>query len=195
MAILTRDAILQAIVAGRIVIDPFNKDQVGPNSIDLRLGDTLGVYRRVRDPGIFRDEEYLDMAKNNEITTFKVSQNGVLLRPNILYLGHTFEYTDTCCYVPCIEGRSSVGRLGINVHATAGFGETGFRGDWTLEITVTEPIMVYPFVPICQIIYHTVEGDITPYKGKYQDQRGPRASKLWQDLNRLGIGGVQHTTE
>lgn len=124
----------------------------------------------------------LDMKKENPTTGVVIPPDGLVLMPNVLYLGHTMEYTATSEFVPMIEGRSSVGRLGISIHETAGFGDTGFRGDWTLEITVRHPIRVYAGVEVCQIAYEPLIGDRVPYAGRYQDQRGPKASRLWQSF-------------
>jgi dCTP deaminase len=80
-----------------------------------------------------------------------------------------------------IEGRSSIGRLGISIHATAGFGDIGFFGYWTLEISCIEPVRIYPGIRICQIFYHTVKGKIIHYHGKYQDNDGIQASQSYLD--------------
>ena len=89
------------------------------------------------------------------------------------------EYTETYGYVPKIDGRSTTGRLGIIVHITAGFGDNGFKGKWTLEITVTHPVIVYPGMEIGQLYYETIEGDTSmSYNGKYQNQQGVQAAKV-----------------
>lgn len=127
----------------------------------------------------------LDMAEKNETYELEIPDSGLVLVPGRLYLGQTLEYTETHDCVPCIEGRSSVGRLGINIHATAGFGDVGFCGTWTLEISVVEPVRVYPHVRFCQISYDTVVGEITKYNSeKYQGQRAPRPSGIWKELAR-----------
>lgn len=134
--------------------------------------------------------EPLDMAVEEETLALtipayehgRIERGGLLLYPGMLYLGHTLEYTETKGYVPCIEGRSSVGRLGMQIHVTAGFGDCQFRGDWCLEITVMHALRVYSGVAVCQIAYQTLEGEETPYAGRYQDQRGPKPSGLWKDF-------------
>jgi len=151
-----------------IVIAPFNEDQVNPNSYNLRLDDTLKVYTG----------DYLDPKKENEFKTIKIPEEGLLLQPGELYIGSTIEYTESHGLVPCLSGRSSIGRLGINVHATAGFGDIGFCGTWTLEIFVVKPVMVYPKMKICQIYFEEVQGEYENYKGKYFKQNGPITSKL-----------------
>jgi dCTP deaminase len=82
-----------------------------------------------------------------------------------------------------IEGRSSIGRLGIRIHATAGFGDIGFSGNWTLEIDVVQPVKIYAGIEICQIFYHTTLGGLTKtYKGKYQGSKLPLPSAIWKEF-------------
>jgi dCTP deaminase len=93
------------------------------------------------------------------------------------------EYTKTDGYVPMLEGRSSIGRLGLFVHITAGFGDVGFAGFWTLEIFCVQPIRVYPGVEVCQIYYHSIEGEYDVYSsGKYQNNQGIQPSLLFRDF-------------
>ena len=158
-----------------IFIEPYNEDQLNPNSYNLRLHDELLVY----------NSEILDMATDNPTGQVTIPAEGLVLQPGRLYLGRTIEYTITKTLVPMLEGRSSVGRLGMFVHVTAGFGDVGFRGYWTLEIFCIQPIRVYAGVEICQIYYHTVKGDYISYEGgKYQDNRGIQSSLLWRDFKR-----------
>ena len=112
-------------------------------------------------------------------------ETGLLLETNKLYLGRTLEYTKTDKFVPMLEGRSSVGRLGLFIHVTAGFGDVGFAGYWTLEMFCIHPIVIYPNVEICQIYYHTIQGDYTKYdSGKYQNNTGVQPSMLYKDFLR-----------
>jgi dCTP deaminase len=97
------------------------------------------------------------MKKNNSLTKIMISEKGLILKPNILYLGRTVEYTKTNNLVPMLEGRSSIGRLGLFIHVTAGFGDVGFSGYWTLEIFCIHPVKIYPFIEVCQIYYHTID--------------------------------------
>ncbi len=108
----------------------------------------------------------------------------MVLEPNRLYLGRTAERTETRNLVPMIEGRSSIGRLGLFVHVTAGFGDVGFCGFWTLEMFAVQPVKIYPNVPICQIFYHTIIGEITEYRSdKYQNNHDIQPSLLYKELN------------
>ncbi len=156
-----------------ILIDPFNDRQVGPNSYNLRLHDELLVYQ----------DEVLDMKKQHAVNKITIPQEGLVLEAGKLYLGRTLEYTKTENHVPMLEGRSSIGRLGLFVHITAGFGDVGFNGYWTLEIFCVQPIKIYPGVEICQIFYHTIEGEYTRYSSnKYQNNKGIQPSLLYKDF-------------
>lgn len=125
------------------------------------------------------------MKKNNKTKKITIPEDGIVLWPNTLYLGRTNEYTKTDKYVPMLEGRSSVGRLGLFIHVTAGFGDVGFAGYWTLEIHCIQPIKIYPNVEICQIYYHTINGDFDKYKsGKYQNNTGIQPSLLYKDFQK-----------
>lgn len=121
----------------------------------------------------------LDPRKDNETIDVEIPEEGLILVPGVLYLGETMEYTETYNLIPNIDGRSTTGRLGIEIHRTAGFGDVGFKGKWTLEITVTHPVIVYPGMEIGQIYYETVDGDSSMlYNGKYQNQLGVEAAKV-----------------
>ncbi len=161
-------------LAENIVIDPFDERNLNPNSYNLTLYHELMTY----------EEVVLDMRKANRVRRVEIPEDGLTLSPNQLYLGRTVERTETHNFVPMIEGRSSVGRLGLFVHVTAGFGDVGFCGYWTLEIFAVQPVRIYPGVPICQIFYHQLCGDITEYQSdKYQHNRDIQPSLLFKELN------------
>ena len=156
-----------------IVIDPFDPQKVNPNSYNLSLHNELLVY----------ENRILDMQKPNETRKIVIPEEGLLLETNRLYLGRTREYTKTDGFVPMLEGRSSTGRLGLFIHVTAGFGDVGFSGFWTLEMFCIQPIRIYPGVEVCQIYYHTIQGDYDPYRsGKYQNNTGIQPSLLYKDF-------------
>lgn len=166
---------IKARLGTDIRIDPYNDEQLNPNSYNLRLHDELLVY----------EEIVLDMRKPNRFRRITIPPEGLVLQPNQMYLGRTVEYTETRNLVPMLEGRSSIGRLGMFVHVTAGFGDVGFCGYWTLEMIAIQPIRIYPSVQVCQIFYHTVEGDITEYQhGKYQKNSDIQPSFLFKELSR-----------
>ena len=156
-----------------IIIEPFNEEQLGPNSYNLRLHRELLVYT---DP-------VLDMKQKNRVTEIVIPSEGFVLQSGKLYLARTMEYTKTTNVVPMLEGRSSIGRLGLFIHVTAGFGDVGFSGYWTLEMFCVHPIRVYPGVEICQIFYHTIQGDYDLYRSdKYQNNQGIQPSLLYREF-------------
>ena len=158
-----------------IIIEPYSEKHLNPNSYNLSLYDELLYYT----------ESPLDMKAQNKVKRTKIPKGGMVLEPNNLYLGRTIEYTETHNLVPMLEGRSSIGRLGLAIHITAGFGDVGFSGYWTLEIFCLEPVKIYPFVPICQIYYHTIEGEFVPYKdGKYQHNKDIQPSYLFKEFQK-----------
>jgi dCTP deaminase len=123
------------------------------------------------------------MKKKNKTIKHIIPNDGFVLMPGKLYLGRTKEYTKTENFVPMLEGRSSVGRLGLFVHVTAGFGDVGFKGFWTLEIQCIQPVKIYPDVDICQIYYHSIQGKFKKYNsGKYQNNSGIQPSLIYKDF-------------
>lgn len=156
-----------------IIITPFDEKRINPNSYNLSLADELLVY----------GQDELDMKKPNPTKQIVIPEEGLLLEPNRLYLGRTNEFTKTDRYVPMLEGRSSTGRLGLFIHVTAGFGDIGFAGYWTLEIFCVQPVRIYPNVEICQIYYHDIDGEYDLYSsGKYQNNSGIQASLMYKDF-------------
>ena len=159
-----------------ILIDPFDESRLNPNSYNLSLHDELLVY----------EEVVLDMRKSNRVERISIPEEGLVLTPNQLYLGRTVERTETHNLVPMIEGRSSIGRLGLFVHVT-GYGDVGFCGYWTLEMFAVQPVKIYPGVPICQIFFHQIVGEITEYSSqKYQHNRDIQPSLLYRELSPEG---------
>lgn len=155
--ILSDEQILFCIRSGDIVIEPFNQHCLGSNSYDVHLGEILAQY----------SANELDAKKHNQVDKFRIPPSGYVLQPNAFYLGVTEEYTETHKHVPFLEGKSSIGRLGIDIHATAGKGDIGFCNHWTLEISVKKPVRVYAGMPIGQLIYFAVQGEVlTPYHKK-----------------------------
>lgn len=156
-----------------IIIEPYNEKKLNPNSYNLSLYNELLVY----------ENDILDMKTPNQTKTIIIPEDGLVLEPNRLYLGRTNEFTKTEKFVPMLEGRSSTGRLGLFIHVTAGFGDIGFSGYWTLEIFCVQPIKIYPNVDICQIYYHSIQGDYDLYKsGKYQNNNGIQPSLMYRDF-------------
>jgi dCTP deaminase len=175
--ILTDQQILNHMEKREIVVEPFRRECLGSNSYDVHLGSTLAVYT----------DRILDSKKHNTIEYFEIPENGYVLEPDKFYLGVTEEYTETFKHVPFLEGKSSVGRLGIDIHATAGKGDVGFCNHWTLEISVKQPVRVYAGMPIGQLIYFETKGElITPYNkktsAKYNEKTArPVESMMWKN--------------
>ena len=171
--ILTGPEIQKRIETKDIVIEPYDPTLSNPNSYNQRLHNEFLGYT----------QDQLDMKQPNPTEKIIAGEEGLLLEPGRLYLGRTLEYTETRNLVPMLEGRSSIGRLGMFVHVTAGFGDVGFKGYWTLEISTIHPIRIYPGVQICQIFYHTINGDIIEYSSnKYQNNREIQPSMLYKDF-------------
>jgi len=178
--ILTDTSILSEMAKGTIVISPFDRKHLGSNSYDVHLAKHLAVYR----------SDILDAKVHNEIDHFHIPDEGLILLPHRLYLGVTEEYTETHRHVPFLEGKSSIGRLGIDIHATAGKGDIGFCNTWTLEISVKQPVRVYHGMPIGQLIYFEISGEVgTPYDTKASAKYAQRTDKpvesmMWKNFNR-----------
>ena len=176
--ILSDTRILEEIEKGTIKVEPYKRDCLGSNSYDVHLGKWLAKYR----------DEILDAKKHNQIEYFEIPDEGFILQPQVFYLGVTQEYTETHAHVPFLEGKSSTGRLGIDIHATAGKGDVGFCGNRTLEISVKQPVRIYKYMPIGQLIYFPVEGDIEIAYNKKKDAKysgqpnKPIESMMWKNV-------------
>ncbi|HMC87249.1 MAG TPA: dCTP deaminase [Chitinophagaceae bacterium] len=175
--ILSDTRILEEIAKGTIKVDPYTRECLGSNSYDVHLGKWLAKYK----------DEILDAKKHNHIEHFEIPDEGFILQPQVFYLGVTQEYTETHAHVPFLEGKSSTGRLGIDIHATAGKGDVGFCGNWTLEISVKQPVRIYKYMPIGQLIYFPVEGEIEIAYNKKKDAKysgqpnKPVESMMWKN--------------
>ncbi len=178
--ILSDSEILQQMKRENIVIRPFHREYLGSNSYDVHLGKWLGMYR----------EEVLDAKKHNRIHYFNIPKEGLVLVPSKLYLGVTEEYTETHKHVPFLEGKSSIGRLGIDIHATAGKGDVGFCNYWTMEISVRQPVRIYAGMPIGQLIYFEINGEVVVPYGKKKSAKyvrlapKPVESMMWKNFGK-----------
>lgn len=191
--ILTKQAIRERLMSD-IIIKPYDEKRLNPNSYNLTLGNKFLIYNREHDGMIVQSQagQYVKpiLAKpldpkrpNSYVLIEKKNDEPFTLEPGELYLAQTAEYTETHNLVPMIEGRSSWGRLGLFIHVTAGFGDIGFCGYWTLEMTVVRPLIIYPGMEIAQIFYHTIEGVPEPYdSNKYQNNLGVQPSMLWKEF-------------
>lgn len=175
--ILSDTRILEEMEKGTIKVAPYQRACLGSNSYDVHLGKWLAKYK----------DEILDAKKHNLIEYFEIPDEGFILQPQVFYLGVTQEYTETHAHVPFLEGKSSTGRLGIDIHATAGKGDVGFCGNWTLEISVKQPVRIYKYMPVGQLIYFPVEGEIEIAYNKKKDAKysgqpdKPVESMMWKN--------------
>ena len=207
--ILSGLSIKEAIIKGDIVISPLDLDHIdsidrfNPASYDLTLGNTVAVYEQVTHidfsfskkgvPGerlthkisqVPSRDSCLDAAKANLVVYYEMSNTGFMLKPGIGYLMHTHEKIKTNIYAPILDGKSSIGRLFLTAHITAGYGDPGFDGQYTLEVIATHPIIIYPGMRFCQIRFHTIVGDVSGYEnnGNYKGSlaSGPVPSRSWK---------------
>lgn len=208
--ILSGEEITKQVSIGTIEIVPFYSKRVNPASVDLTLGDQVAVYDRFTTkslddkgpydgwdlaryvPSLRPSEMDLDGVPHGKnyghdtktelvVRRYKIDPElGWVLNPGVGYLMHTAERVSTNKYVPILDGKSSIGRLFIQVHVTAGFGDPGFSGQYTLEVTSEFPVRVYPGMRICQMRFHVMEGDVVSYQksGSYTGKlaSGPVAS-------------------
>ena len=173
--ILSGSEIKKQVAKGNIFISDYDDAQVNPNSYNLRLADELMIYT----------DEVLDMKKQNPTKKITIPADGYLLEPGQLYLGRTYERIQTDEFASKLDGRSSIGRLGIFTHVTAGFIDIGWDGYLTFEIQVIKPVRIYPMVKVAQISFYVVKGDKSiTYKnaGKYYGNQGTQASMLHKDF-------------
>lgn len=190
---LTGAEIEKQIQKGNIIIDPYDPKCLNPNSYNLKLHPQLLIYKRnyqnrsgliPQSRAEFESRQYLnpiDMKCKNETIELTIPEDGLTLYPNTLYIGRTVERTSTDKFIPMINGRSSGGRLGISIHICAGFGDIGFDGTWTLEITAVEPVTIYPNAEIAQICYFNPSGKVGKlYRGRYYKQEDATASRFYK---------------
>lgn len=202
---LTGERIFEAVKNGEIGITPFDVSCINPNSYNLKLHPQLLVYtrgssRKFLEPTVPYNSSFnpnknphngvcttcelppLDIKKENPTKEIIIPESGYVLYPGILYLGRTVERTASNTFIPMINGRSSGGRLGLSIHICAGFGDIGFDGTWTLEITVVEPLVIYPNIEIAQVCWFSPYGDTNiQYSGKYNRQVDATASRFYKD--------------
>ena len=167
--------ILRRIKSGDIDISPFNEKQLNPNSYNLTLSNELICYTL--------GDGYLDMKKKNATYNIIIPDDGFILKPGNLYLAKTVERCSSMTCVPIINSRSSIGRLGVNaISSGAGFGDIGYDGTFTLHITTTLPVKIYPWIHICQVEWDESIGDNSmQYNGKYSGT-DIQPSKTYEDF-------------
>ncbi len=198
--ILTGNEIDRQVRIGRVHIKPYDPASLNPNSYNFRIGRSIKIYKDYR----------LDSAKQNDYEEVDIPDEGFWLEPGKLYLAHTMEEMGSDHFVPIMQARSSVGRLGLYIYLNSGLGDLGFKRQWTLELHVVQPLKVYPGMKVGQMLFWVPLGDITLYDGKYKDSVGPETSQVWRDflgeksphtikLETESIGGLKalarHVTE
>ena len=187
--VLSDRTIQRLLAEGRIEIDPYDEELLQPSSVDVRVDRYFRVFHNNRYPFIDVREEQEDLTELVEIT----EDRAFILHPGEFVLGSTLErirLPDDL--VARLDGKSSLGRLGLLIHSTAGFVDPGWNGHVTLELSnvANLPVTIYPGMKIGQISFVQLsEAAETPYGSgalgsKYQDQRGPTASKYWQNFQR-----------
>lgn len=179
--VLTGRQIEKYVKEGIISIDPFDPKQLNPNSYNIRLGNELLVY----------DNHVLNIKEDNPTHIVTIPEEGLRLEPGILYLGRTVEYTktppisNTEALVVCIDGRSSLARHGISCHIAAGYGDIGFEGTFTCELSCVQPVVIFPNILIGQLYYMTTLGETDiVYNGKYQGQIEATKSRFYMDIDK-----------
>jgi dCTP deaminase len=158
--ILSGQAIMEEVSNKNIKIDPFNIEQLNPNSYNYRIDDKI---------------KYFDTNKNSFMETL-IPQEGMILTPQKLYLANTFEIIGSEKYVISLIGRSSVGRLGLFVQISADLGNLGSLHKWTLELTCVQQLIIYPYMKIGQVSFWVPVGNINLYHGEYNKYNIPKES-------------------
>lgn len=171
--ILTGSEILKNVADGKIVIDPFDKKHLNPNSYNFTLGSRLVIY----------DDYVLDSKKENKIHDMIIPESGITLAPGCIYLGHTLETIGSNYFVPIIRGRSSIGRLGLFTNITADLIDIGSINQITLQLNAVQPVTIYPGMQIGQVTFWVPLGEVKKYSGKYKGVNGgPIASRMYLDF-------------
>ena len=157
-----------------IIIQPFIEANLNPNSYNVTLDNELYVY----------EEDIIDLKKEYKTKKIVIPEDGLILEPNKLYVGRTQEYTETYNLVPMIDGRSGLGRVGLFTNNSAGFGDVGYKGKWSLQLSCIHPVKIYPGMKIAQIYYEEITGEVENYHGKYQNANEVTTSKHFQEFNK-----------
>ena len=187
--VLSDRTIKQEIADGRLVFDPYDESLVQPSSVDMRVDRQFRVFHNARYP-------FIDVKQPMDELTELVTVEGeepFILHPGEFVLGQTLERVSLPDdLVARLEGKSSLGRLGLLIHSTAGFVDAGFEGNLTLELSnvANLPITIYHGMPIGQISFMRMDGPVeNPYGAraagsKYQGQAEPTASRYYRNFER-----------
>ena len=162
------------MLKGQVIIRPFHRSQLAPNSYDFCLGNRCCIYA----------EKVLDAAKENATRRFNIPAEGMVLSPKRLYLVNTKEVMGSTRFVPIIRARSSIGRLGIFIDITADLIDLGSVNQWTLQLHCVQPVRIYPGMLIGQVTFWKTYGRRNLYSGKYANLKSPVPSLSHLDSNR-----------
>ena len=191
MLLSDRD-IIAAIDAGRVMLDPYEQEMVQPSSVDVRLDRYFRVFENHRYPHIDPAVEQAELTRLVECGP----DEPFILHPGEFVLGATYEAVTLPDDIAArLEGKSSLGRLGLLTHSTAGFVDPGFTGHITLELSnvATLPILLWPGMKIGQMCFFRLSSPSehpygsAAYGSRYQGQRGPTASRSWQNFHRTQL--------
>ncbi len=189
---------MDAISRRDIVLDPFDPSSLGTNSYDVHLGQTLMTYEEDLEPQFYQPQP-LDCLRPRAVHEHHIPSTGFVLKPYELYLASTVEYTESHRHVPFLEGKSSLGRLGMSIHVTAGKGDVGFCNHWTMEITVVKPLRVYYGMPVGQLIWFLTSSEpLTKYKAKKSAKYNtrdpkPQPSQMWRNADLAHWVGIKES--
>ncbi len=168
---LNHYAINKEIERGSIYVDGA-QDKLGANFIYVTLGDSIKIY----------DSPSLDVRNSMPTEEYPIPESGFVIMPRVCYIGATFEFTKTYGFVPVLNEDDRLAVLGLKSHITAGFGDNGFEGTWTLEIEGAIPVRLFPYMPIGTLYYNPLIGDGgVLYRGKYFGQIAPTESRLSEE--------------
>jgi deoxycytidine triphosphate deaminase len=171
--ILTGKQIVASYLAGDIIIDPFLPENVNPNSYNFRIDRELKTYTCTP----------LDPKLQNPYKDIIIPEEGLILEPRVLYLANTVEVLGSTAYAPTFNARSSIARLGVFINLSASLCDIGFIGQLTLQIFAIQPVKIYPYMNIGQMMFWKPFGSITLYEGKYQGSRGAQTTQIYKDFD------------
>ena len=170
---LSNEAIKEELKRKSITVDN-GINNIENNGIKVTLGNTIKVY----------DSPFLKVTESTPTKEIIIPEEGLILKPGELYIARTFEFTKTYGFVPLLTGKEELAAIGMEIHVTAGFGDNGFEGTWTLEIVCANPIIVYPGMKIGTLYFSPLIGDPKiEYRGKYFRQTDATASRLSQEYS------------
>lgn len=175
---LGHDDIIAEYHSGKIIIEPYEFDNIGPNSVDVRLAkELLRVWPNDCRDGV----HFINPLKPQKYTPHVLDDSGMLIMPGELWIGSTIEKCGSDYYIPGYAGRSTIGRMGLFTDICAAFGDVGFKQTWTLELCCVTPFLLVPGMQIGQVFFDHVTSNNWRYdrehKAHYANQNGPTAAK------------------